>query len=292
MHRALCIEKKLMPNKLYNNILDHVGNTPIITLPTEAKGTSIFIKIETFNPTGTVYDRIALGIIENAFENSLLSHGGTVLDAVNDTSMAVSLSMVCAAEGLQCVLVASSSIDDSVKAKLTLYGANVTYVDGDLSFVLRKLQTLSRTMYRGAFVPSMMDVETISLCCMSLAQEIWRNIGRQLGNMIKTIVLPQKAPLVTSIITNFFKTKNTKINFILADLYDPNNPTLDINSIIETNPTMDINYISADHHQEALTELGKQGIAVGNLSATVYASAKQNIYNVNMGENILALLVD
>ncbi len=84
---------------IYSNILETVGNTPIVKLNRIApKGINIFGKVESFNPMGSVKDRLALAMIEDAERKGVLKPGQTVIEATSGNT-GISLAMVCATKG-------------------------------------------------------------------------------------------------------------------------------------------------------------------------------------------------
>ena len=83
----------------FKNILGTVGNTPVVRINKLAPdGVNLFVKIEAFNPLGSVKDRLALGVIEDAENKGLLKPGQTVIEATSGNT-GIGLSMVCAQKG-------------------------------------------------------------------------------------------------------------------------------------------------------------------------------------------------
>src|SRR5271169_6869791 len=83
----------------YANILETVGNTPVVRINKLAPdGVNLFVKIEAFNPLGSVKDRLALGVIEDAERRGELKPGQTVIEATSGNT-GIGLAMVCAAKG-------------------------------------------------------------------------------------------------------------------------------------------------------------------------------------------------
>jgi cysteine synthase A len=71
-------------NIIYNNILETVGNTPIVKLNKLApEDVNVYVKVESFNPMGSVKDRLALSVIETAEKNGTLRPGQTVIEATS-----------------------------------------------------------------------------------------------------------------------------------------------------------------------------------------------------------------
>ena len=81
----------------FENILGTVGNTPVVRINRLGPaGIDLFVKVEAFNPLGSVKDRLALGIIEAAEASGALKPGQTVVEATSGNT-GIGLAMVCAA---------------------------------------------------------------------------------------------------------------------------------------------------------------------------------------------------
>ena len=88
----------------FQNILETVGNTPVVRINRLAPpGVNLFVKMESFNPLGSVKDRLALGIIEDAERSGQLKPGQTVVEATSGNT-GIGLAMVCAQKGYPLVL--------------------------------------------------------------------------------------------------------------------------------------------------------------------------------------------
>ena len=84
---------------IYNNILETIGNTPIIRINNMGpKNQELFVKCESFNPLSSVKDRLAIAIISDAEESGTLKPGQTVIEATSGNT-GIALAMVCAAKG-------------------------------------------------------------------------------------------------------------------------------------------------------------------------------------------------
>src|ERR1700679_1434886 len=94
---------------LYANILETVGNTPVVKINRLAPAhVNLYAKIEAFNPLGSVKDRLALGVIEAAEQSGALKPGQTVIEATSGNT-GIGLAMVCAAKGYPLVVVMAES---------------------------------------------------------------------------------------------------------------------------------------------------------------------------------------
>ncbi|MCP1376087.1 cysteine synthase A [Dyella lutea] len=110
---------------IYDNILDTIGNTPIVKLHRLApKGVDIYVKVEAFNPGGSVKDRLALAIILDAEKRGVLKPGQTVVEATSGNT-GVGLAMVCAARGYPFVAVMTETFSIERRKLMRAYGAKV-----------------------------------------------------------------------------------------------------------------------------------------------------------------------
>ena len=112
-------------SRKFNSILETVGNTPVVRINRLAPaGVNLFVKIEAFNPLGSVKDRLALGVIEAAEKSGALKPGQTVLEATSGNT-GIGLAMVCAAKGYPLVLVMPESFSVERRRLMRFLGAKV-----------------------------------------------------------------------------------------------------------------------------------------------------------------------
>src|ERR1700689_2555755 len=109
----------------YGNILETVGNTPVVRINRLAPpGVNLFVKIEAFNPLGSVKDRLALGVIEAAEKSGELKPGQTVIEATSGNT-GIGLAMVCAEKGYPLVIVNAVSVAIGRRRLMRFLGAKV-----------------------------------------------------------------------------------------------------------------------------------------------------------------------
>jgi cysteine synthase A len=112
-------------NRLYSNILETVGNTPIVRLnKIGPKDVNVYVKIESFNPGGSVKDRLALGVIEDAEKSGTLKPGQTVIEATSGNT-GIGLAMVCAQKGYPLVVTMAESFSLERRKMMRFLGAKV-----------------------------------------------------------------------------------------------------------------------------------------------------------------------
>jgi cysteine synthase A len=111
--------------KKFENILEAIGNTPVVKIGKLAPpGINLYVKIEAFNPMGSVKDRLALGVIEDAEQTGDLSPGQTVIEATSGNT-GIGLAMVCAQKGYPLVVTMAESFSIERRKMMRFLGAKV-----------------------------------------------------------------------------------------------------------------------------------------------------------------------
>jgi cysteine synthase A len=109
----------------YANILETVGNTPVVRINKLAPpNVNLFVKVEAFNPLGSVKDRLALGVIEDAERSGRLKPGQTVIEATSGNT-GIGLAMVCAQKGYPLVVTMADSFSVERRKLMRFLGAKV-----------------------------------------------------------------------------------------------------------------------------------------------------------------------
>jgi cysteine synthase len=109
----------------FDNILGTVGNTPVVRINKLAPpDVNLFVKIEAFNPLGSVKDRLALGVIEDAERTGALKPGQTVVEATSGNT-GIGLAMVCAQKGYPLVITMAESFSIERRKLMRFLGAKV-----------------------------------------------------------------------------------------------------------------------------------------------------------------------
>src|ERR1700750_54568 len=109
----------------FANILETVGNTPVVRIGKLAPpDVNLFVKIEAFNPLGSVKDRLALGVIEDAERTGKLKPGQTVIEATSGNT-GIGLAMVCAQKGYPLVVTMADSFSIERRKLMRILGAKV-----------------------------------------------------------------------------------------------------------------------------------------------------------------------
>ena len=117
---------------IHENILGTIGNTPVVKINKLAPaGINLYVKIEAFNPMGSVKDRLALGIIEDAEKSGELKPGQTVIEATSGNT-GIGLAMVCAQKGYPLVVTMAESFSVERRKLMRFMGVKVVLTPAPL----------------------------------------------------------------------------------------------------------------------------------------------------------------
>ena len=117
--------------KVYNNILDAIGGTPLVRLNESVKGlkANVYAKVEAFNPANSVKDRIGRAIVDAAEESGQLKPGGTIIEATSGNT-GIALALVGAARGYKVILTMPETMSNERRVLLRAYGAEIVLTPG------------------------------------------------------------------------------------------------------------------------------------------------------------------
>ena len=131
----------------YEGILDTIGRTPVVRLSRLAPDhVNLYVKVEAFNPMGSVKDRLALGVIEDAERSGSLKPGQTVIEATSGNTGIV-LAMVCAQKGYPLVVTMAENFSVERRKMMRFLGARVVLTPASEkgTGMLRKAEELAET---------------------------------------------------------------------------------------------------------------------------------------------------
>ena len=132
------------------NLLALVGNTPLVELPriSPKPGVRIFAKLEGQNPTGSVKDRVALALVEQAERRGVLRPGATIVEASSGNT-GLALAFVAKQKGYKVVVVLPRHVAPSIRDLLQLYGVETVWCDGGMDNAISTARGLAQE--RGYF---------------------------------------------------------------------------------------------------------------------------------------------
>ncbi|MFV0225219.1 cysteine synthase A [Empedobacter falsenii] len=142
---------------IYNNILETIGNTPIIKLNKLFPNHHVYIKIEKQNPGGSIKDRIALAMIEDAERAGILQPGGTIIEPTSGNT-GIGLSFVAAVKGYKMIITMPESMSIERRKIMEAYGAEFVLTPKELGMkgAIAKAQELAENI-EGAWVPQQFE---------------------------------------------------------------------------------------------------------------------------------------
>src|SRR6195256_5903858 len=143
----------------YQSIVETVGNTPVVRINRlAAQGVNLFVKIEAFNPLGSVKDRLALGVIEAAEQAGQLQPGQTVIEATSGNT-GIGLAMVCAQKGYPLVVTMAETFSVERRKLMRFLGAKVVLTPAALRGMGMVAKAVELAKERGWFLTRQFENE-------------------------------------------------------------------------------------------------------------------------------------
>src|SRR5690554_3273606 len=207
--------------KAYDNVLDLIGNTPLIKLKkiTHNMKGNYFAKVEAFNPGHSSKDRIALHIIEEAERQGILKPGDTIIETTSGNT-GFSLALVSIIKGYECILAVSSKssadkIDmlKSLGAKVYVCPAHVSADDPRSYYEVAK--RLHRETENSIYINQYFNELNIEAHYRSTGPEIWE----QTNGLITHLVACSGTGGTISGIARYLKEQNPKVKVLGVDAY-------------------------------------------------------------------------
>ena len=134
--------------KIYNNVNETIGNTPIIKLNRIIEGieATVLVKVESFNPTSSVKDRIALAMVETAEKEGCINSKTHIIESTSGNT-GIGLAMVCASKGYKLTLTMPDSMSIERQKILKAFGANLVLTPAaqGMQSAIEKAQELAKT---------------------------------------------------------------------------------------------------------------------------------------------------
>lgn len=175
--------------KIYEGTLDLVGNTPLVevknierTLGLEAR---VLVKLEYFNPAGSVKDRIAKAMIEDAEEKGLLKEGSVIIEPTSGNT-GIGLAAIAAAKGYRVILTMPETMSVERRSILKNYGAEIVLTEGPLGMkgAIAKAEELSKEI-PDSFIPGQfVNPANPAIHKSTTGPEIWNDTDGQVDIFI------------------------------------------------------------------------------------------------------------
>ena len=266
---------------IFENILETIGNTPLVKINrlNPNKNVAIYAKIEGFNPTGSIKDRIALKMIEQAETEGLLVKGKTIIEPTSGNT-GIGLAMIGVVKGYDVEIVMSKAVSIERIKMIESFGAKVTLTDAKLGTdgAIIKARELVETNPEKYFMPDQFSNKYNKIThYKTTAEEIWKQTNGKIDYFVSAIgtsgtimgvgkALKENNPKIKIVCAHPVKghyiqgLKNME-EAIVPSIYDPSK--IDETIMVETE----------DAYEMARQIIKKEGIFVGMSSgAAMYAA--------------------
>lgn len=167
------------------NLLELVGNTPLVQLGKLSKvhglATAVTVKVEYFNPAGSVKDRIALAMIEDAEQKGLLKPGATIIEPTSGNT-GVGLALVSAIKGYKLILTMPETMSVERRNLVKAYGAEVRLTSGaeGMPGAIREAERLRDSIPGAVILQQFENAANPARHFLTTGEEIWRQTEGQL----------------------------------------------------------------------------------------------------------------
>lgn len=167
------------------NLLELVGNTPLVQLGKLSKvhglATAVTVKVEYFNPAGSVKDRIALAMIEDAEQKGLLKPGATIIEPTSGNT-GVGLALVSAIKGYKLILTMPETMSVERRNLVKAYGAEVRLTSGaeGMPGAIREAERLRDSIPGAVILQQFENAANPARHFLTTGEEIWRQTEGQI----------------------------------------------------------------------------------------------------------------
>ncbi len=267
---------------IYGNILETIGNTPLVKinrLNPKPDAVTILAKVEGFNPTGSIKDRIALKMIQQAEAEGRLKPGVTIIEPTSGNT-GIGLAMIGAVKGYDVLIVMSEAVSVERRKMIQAFGAKVllTPADEGTDGAIRKARELVRQNPEKYFMPDQFTNEYNKLAhYKTTGEEIWQQTGGNIDYFVSALgtsgtimgvgkALKEYNPKIKIVEAHpvkghYIQGLKNMDEAIVPEIYDPSQ--IDISIMVETEVAYDF----------ARRIVREEGIFVGMSSgAAMYAA--------------------
>lgn len=295
--------------KVAKNILELVGNTPLMELGrfSRAKGLSspLAAKLEYFNPAGSVKDRVALSLVEDAERRGVLGQGGTIIEPTSGNT-GIGLAMVATVRGYRLILTMPETMSVERRKLLKALGAEIVLTPGaeGMPGAIAEAERLKESISGAVILQQFENPANVEAHRRTTAQEIWRDADGKIDIFVACVgtggtvtgigsVLKEKNPSVrivavepaSSSVLSGGKPGAHKIQGIGAGFV----PKIYDSSVVDEVVAVE----DADAFQASRDLARTEGVLVGISSgAALHAAAEMALRPENAGKRVVVLLPD
>ena len=161
----------------YSNVTETIGNTPLIKINKLSQSKNLYAKVEFFNPAGSVKDRIALAMIEDAEKKGLIKEGTVIIEPTSGNT-GIGLALICAIKGYKIILTMPETMSIERRKLLQAYGAELVLTDGTkgMKGAIEKAEQLHKEI-ENSFIPQQFkNPANPQKHYDTTAREIWKDL--------------------------------------------------------------------------------------------------------------------
>ncbi len=201
---------------MYQNILEIIGNTPLVKINNFNlnKDIEIYAKLEGFNPTGSIKDRIALKMIEQAETEGKLTDGKTIIEPTSGNT-GIALAMIGVLKGYEVEIVMSKAVSIERQKMIKAFGAKITLTPAEdgTDGAIRKAHGLVKGSPEKYFMPDQFSNHYNKIAhYKTTAEEIWQQTGGKIDYFVSSI--GTSGTIMGT--AKFLKEKNKEIKIVEA----------------------------------------------------------------------------
>ena len=207
--------------KIYENLTDLIGKTPLLKLKrysaSEKLNMPLIAKLESFNPAGSVKDRIAWAMIRDAEEKGLLKEGSVIIEPTSGNT-GIGLASVAAARGYRIILTMPETMSIERRNLLKAYGAELVLTEGPkgMKGAIERADELAKEVENGIILGQFVNPANPQMHRETTAVEIWEDTEGQVDIFIAGI---GTGGTITGV-GEFLKEKNPNIQIIAVEPID------------------------------------------------------------------------
>jgi cysteine synthase B len=279
----------------FMNIQETIGNTPLIQIPVESQTSIVLAKCEGNNPGGSIKDRAALKMINDAEERGQIKKGDTLIEATSGNT-GIALSMVASIKGYSIIIIMPETVSSERIKTMKVYGAEVILVSKEEDMEgARDLAAKMSIAGEGLVLDQFANPSNYMAHFETTGPEIWKQTGGKITHFVSAM---GTTGTITGV-SMFLKSKNKDIRIIGVQPEDGSKipgirrwsqgyePEIRKNAIIDE--IIDINQIDAENTSKELAE--KNGIFCG-VSAAANINISRTIANGTSNAKVVTILCD